>query len=96
MSEDEQTRIEKQTETYGFEGGSISLVPEKKYDLPTGTITVPPHIALSEIKASGKPTTVKILSQNGYDSLLRVLQSRKAKEHRQTMASVLSLDSIDS
>lgn len=95
MTETEQTEVTQSASTYGFEGGSISLVPAAVYDINGKTVNVPPHIAITESKPSGKPTILKIIGKNAYDSILRVLKSRKGQEFRNSLADTLSLETLD-
>lgn len=94
--ETEQTQIELGTMTYDFVGGSISLVPYKKWEINGKIAETQTHIKIVGVNANGKPVEARILTKNAFDSILRILKSRKGLEFREYLASSNTLDSIES
>ena len=93
---EENAQIEPSVETYGYEGGSISLVPLAMYEINGKQIVVPAHILITDAKPSGKPVSLKIMGKNAFDSILRVLKSRKGMNFRSSLADTISMDSLES
>lgn len=90
MSENQTTVIDKDV-TYGFEGGKIVLAIPTVYHFEKGDMNVPHRIVIH----GEKKQAVEIRSKNGYDALLRILQSRAGRDFREKLADTLSIDQLE-
>lgn len=90
-SDEHQEQIQDRDETFGYEGGKIVLAVPSVYHFDKGDVEVPYRLIIQ----GEKKTAVEIRTTQGYDALLKVLQSSKGRKFRSHLSQNLSINDLD-